>query len=113
MATMVTYTKVHTANRGTSTYKAPGRPGVILFAKPMWNGEHPETIEVADVPEATESARVSKAKMSPEEKKVAAAAKRAELAALTPAERLERKIAKATAVLAAAQAKREAAQASA
>jgi len=99
---MVTFNKVHTANRGTSTYKAEGYPGVILLAKPAFNGVHPEYIQVEDVPEPTEKA--SRAKQTPEERKAKAAQEKARLAGLTPDQRKEEKAAKLRAKLAALEA---------
>jgi len=103
MAQNVTFTKVHTANRGYSTYRADGFPGVILLAKPAFNGAHPDSITVGEVPDPTE--KVSKAKMTPEERKAKQAEERARLAGLTPKQRAEEKAAKLRAKLAEAEAK--------
>ena len=102
---LTTFSRIHTANRGYSTYKAQGFPGVILLAKPAFNGEHPETLEVADVPAAVEGSRTARAKMTPEERKAKAAEERARLAGLTPKQRMEEKAAKLRAKLAEAEAK--------
>ncbi len=91
MAT-VTFKRVHTANRGASTYKAEGYPGVLQLAKPAFNGEHPETLVVEGVPDPVATSRAAKAKMTPEERKAAAKAKRLELAKLTPEQRAQRAI---------------------
>jgi hypothetical protein len=107
MAMTVTFKRVHTANRGASTYRAEGYPGVILLAKPTFNGAHPESIEVGDVPVATVrvSTAGSRVKMTPEERKAKAAEERARQAGLTPAQRAEEKAAKLRAKLVAAEAK--------
>lgn len=95
---LTTFKKVHTANRGYSTYKAEGFPGVILLAKPAFNGQHPDEIGVEGVPEPVE--KVSKVKMTPEERKARAAEERARLAGLTPKQRADEKAAKLRAKLA-------------
>lgn len=88
----VLFKRVHTAGRGTSTYRAAGYPGVLLLAKPAFNGEHPESITVGDVPDAIAGAKASRAKMSPEEKTAAKATEKARLKAMTPAQRAQEKL---------------------
>lgn len=96
---MTTFNKIHTAKRGYSTYKAEGFPGVILLAKPAFNGDHPDTIEVANVPAPVAGAG-GRVKLTDEQKaerlaarKAKAAAERARLNGLTPAQRAEEKAA--------------------
>ena len=92
----VTFLKVHTANRGTSTYKAEAE-GLILYV-PKSVSVHPDMLEVEGLaPQAAKSAMV-RAKMTPEQKearkielKNASDARKAELKSMTPAQRAERK----------------------
>lgn len=102
---MVTvFKRVHTANRGTSTYKAEGYPGVILLAKPAFNGAHPDELSVNDVPDAV-AKESTRTKVSPEERKAKAAEERARLAGLTPKQRADEKANKLRAKLAEIEAK--------
>ena len=47
----ITFKRVHTASRGSSSYRAEGYPGVLYLAKPAWNGQHPEELVIENVPE--------------------------------------------------------------
>lgn len=84
MAT-VDFKKIHTAKRGTSTYKAEGYPGVLLMAKPAFNGEHPDSITVVEVPDPKPGeAKAAKPKLTKEQQDAARAAEKARWDALTP-----------------------------
>jgi hypothetical protein len=89
----VVFTREHTADRGYTSYKAEGFPGVILLSKPAFNGEHPETISLNDVPEAIATA--PKVKLTKEQRAEAAKVEKARLASLTPAQRAAEKASKA------------------
>lgn len=85
---MTRFNRIHTANRGYSTYRAEGFPGVILLAKPAFNGTHPDFIDVDGVPMPTVTPKAARApKMSKEERKQFAELRRAELKAMTPEQR--------------------------
>jgi hypothetical protein len=99
----VVFTKVHTANRGTSTYKAEGYPGVIQLAKPAFNGVHPDTLSVNDVPDSIAPVRAPK--VSKEERKAAREAEAARVAAMSPAEKAAYKVEQARLKFEAAQAR--------
>jgi len=47
----VIFKRVHSASRGSSSYRAEGFPGVIYLAKPCWNSQHPEELVIENVPE--------------------------------------------------------------
>jgi hypothetical protein len=107
MATNVSFTKTHeAARRGVSSYQAPNFPGTIYLGKAAFNGEHPDSFVIAEVPDPV-AATSKRTKMTDEEKAAAKAAK----AAMTPEQKAADRLAKAQAALAKAQAK--AAQASA
>lgn len=95
----VVFKRIHTANRGVSTYKAAGFPGVVQLAKAAFNGEHPDEITVQGVPDAKVSERAAKAKMTPEEKEAAKQERKARLAQMTPAQRAQEKVDRAKAAL--------------
>jgi len=89
----MTFTKTHTANRGTSTYKSA--EGLVLYV-PKSAGEHPESIEVTGL--TAPAAKAPKATLTPEQKaareterKAKAAEERARVAGLTPAQKKEEK----------------------
>ncbi len=92
MATNVTFKKVHTANRGASTYRATGFPGVILLAKPAFNGEHPDEFVIAEVPDpvaGSAAPKTPKVKRTKEELAAARATEKARWEALTPEQKAQ------------------------
>jgi len=96
------FTKTHeAANRGVSSYQSPEADGTIYLSKGAFGGNHPDSIEVADVPARTEK----KAPKTEEEKKAAVEAEKARVKALTPAQRAQEKLDRAAKNLEAAQAR--------
>ena len=77
------FQKTHSAKRGTSTYKSD--EGLVIYL-PKSAGDHPAELEVEGL--TAPAAKVAKVKMTPEERKAAAAEKRAKNAGLTPAQKL-------------------------
>jgi hypothetical protein len=79
---MATFSKVHTASRGTATYRSP--EGLTINV-PKSVGDQPETLEVNGLTAPVGKVKVPGAlKQTPEERKAAAAAEKARFAALTP-----------------------------
>lgn len=74
----VTFNKVKSGSRDTSSYRADGIAGTIYLGGAAFNGNHPESFTIEDVPENAK-AEPAKAKMTKEERKAA-------LAARTPAD---------------------------
>jgi len=92
MAT-VTFKRVTAAKRGTTSYQSPDANGTVYLSKNAFNGAHPETLVIEDVPTP-----VSGTKLEPEAAKAARKAKaavkfaalKAELEGLTPAQRAQK-----------------------
>jgi hypothetical protein len=105
MTSTVTFVRVRSAKRGASSYRAKGlASGTVYLSKNAFNGEHPETLVVQDVPEPLITnvaetkarrllARVEKSLEKAKARAAALEAKAAELSAekfIQPASAIER-----------------------
>jgi len=80
---MATFTKTHTANRGTSTYQDGA--GLTIYV-PKSAGAHPETLEITGLvaPVKVSNRKPGAPKMTKEEVKAARDVEKARFAALSP-----------------------------